>query len=345
MRTIILQDARNACRASHHWSGAHLKHQGNSMAYSFLDLAFDVLKKAEKPLTYQEVWQTGEDIGLASKIVTTGKTPWQSLGAQLYVDVRDNEASKFIKVGKRPARFFLKERSKEITKAVAAEIDQPEEKPAKDVPTYRERDLHPVLTYFAFAHPAFNRGRPVVTKTIYHEKAKKAGYSEWTYPDIVGFSIPLEDWQPDVIAFNELSDRNALTLFSFEIKKQLTKSTYREAYFQAVSNSSWAHQGYLVAAEIAEDDDLLAELERLASSFGIGIIQLQLTDLSESRVVYPARAKGNLDWETINKLCEENEGFQTFLQSVKIDVNARKVHRAEYDPVIKEIEAYVQKLR
>src|SRR5262245_11795781 len=122
------------------------------------------------------------------------------------------------------------------------------------------------------------------------------------------------------------------------------KSTVREAYFQAVSNSSWGHQGYLVAAGIAEDDDLLAELERLASSFGIGIIQLQLRDLSESRVVYPARPKESLDWETINKLCEENEDFQTFLQSVKIDVNARKVHRAEYDPVIKDIEAYVMKL-
>lgn len=313
------------------------------MAYSFLDLAFDVLKKAEKPLSYQQVWQEGHDTGLASKIGTTGKTPWQSLGAQLYVDVRDNESSKFIKVGKRPARFFLKERSKEINEEIVAKIEQAEEKPSKNLPVYHERDLHPVLTYFAFANPTFNRGRAVVTKTIHHHKAKKAGYSEWAYPDIVGFSIPLEDWQPDVIAFNELSDRNALTLFSFELKRQLNKGNYREAFFQAVSNSSWAHQGYLVAADISEDDDLLAELERLASSFGIGIIQLQLSDLSESQVVYPARPKGSLDWETINKLCEENDDFRSFLQSVKIDVNARKVHRAEYDPVIKDIEAYVQK--
>lgn len=28
--------------------------------YSFLDLAFDVLKAASSPLTYQEVWQIGE---------------------------------------------------------------------------------------------------------------------------------------------------------------------------------------------------------------------------------------------------------------------------------------------
>jgi hypothetical protein len=318
------------------------------MAYSFLDLAADILRKAEKPLTYQEVWQAGQDTGMASKIGTAGKTPWQSLAAQLYVDVRDNESSRFIKVGKRPARFFLKERSSEITQDLThdlvAKIEQEEEKPANKLPGYKERQLHPVLTYFAFANPTFNRGRAVVTKTIYHEKSKKAGYSEWTYPDMVGFSVPLEDWHATVIAFNELSDRTALTLFSFEVKRQLSKATYREAYFQAVSNSSWAHQGYLVAAGIAADDDLLAELERLALSFGIGIIQLQLSDLSQSRVVYPARPRESLDWETINKLCEENEDFHMFLQSVKIDVNARKVHRAEYDAVIKDIDSYVQKL-
>ena len=85
------------------------------MAYSFLNLAFDVLKKAEKPLTYQEIWQVAQDMGLATKIASTGKTPWQSLGAQLYVDVCDNESSNFVKVGKRPARFFLTERNKEIS--------------------------------------------------------------------------------------------------------------------------------------------------------------------------------------------------------------------------------------
>ena len=124
----------------------------------------------------------------------------------------------------------------------------------------------------------------------------------------------------------------------------MTKATYRESFFQAVSNSSWAHRGYLVAAEIAEDDDLLAELDRLASSFGIGIIHLNLPDLSESRVLYPARIKTELDWETINKLCEQNDDFRKFLQSVKIDVSARKIHRAEYDTVNPDIDEYVAKL-
>jgi len=250
-----------------------------------------------------------------------------------------------LKVGKHPARFFLKERGAEIPHDLAGNEDEGEEKQLKKLPAYKERDLHPVLTYYASAAPTFNRGREILTKTIYHEKAKKPGYSEWNYPDMVGFSIPLEDWKDDVIKFNELIDRNALTLFSFELKKHLTKSTYREAYFQTVSNSSWAHQGYLVAADIDQDDDLLAELQRLVSSFKIGIIQLSLADPSQSEVLYPASPKSALDWETINKLCEQNENFEEFVRSVTIDVNARKLHRHEYDSVIKDIEAYVLKLR
>ena len=62
-------------------------------------------------------------------------------------------------------------------------------------------------------------------------------------------------------------------------------------------------------------------------------------------MVYPARIKAELDWETINKLCEQNDDFRKFLQSVKIDVSARKIHRAEYDAVKPDIDEYVSKLK
>ena len=32
------------------------------MPSTLLDLAYEVLKKADKPLTYQEVWQAGEQL-------------------------------------------------------------------------------------------------------------------------------------------------------------------------------------------------------------------------------------------------------------------------------------------
>lgn len=312
------------------------------MSYSFLDLAYDVLKQATQPMIYQEIWQVGHDKGLTAKLETTGKTPWQSLGARLYVEVRDNEDGRFIKVGTRPTRFFLKERASELPADAISKLEKEEEKKTEKKTEYHERDLHPLLTYYAYSNPSFNRGRSIYTKTIMHEKSTKGGYNEWIHPDMVGFYLPLDDWRPNVIEFNRLSDNNSLRLFSFEIKKGLTKANYREAYFQAVSNSSWAHEGYLVAVEILQDDEFLAELERLASSFGIGIIQLDPADIDGSRILYPARVRTSLDWETINKLCEQNRDFDKFLQDVKIDFESKRIHRAEFDDISKDIAKYIK---
>jgi uncharacterized protein len=74
------------------------------MSYSFLDLAYDTLKEVPKPLTSQEIWEEARAKGLADKLKTKGKTPWNTLGARLYVEVRDNEASQIIPVGKRLPR-------------------------------------------------------------------------------------------------------------------------------------------------------------------------------------------------------------------------------------------------
>lgn len=311
------------------------------MPYSFLDLAYDVLKQSDRPLTYQEAWDAASSMGLAARVKTGGKTPWASLGSRLYVDVRDNPSSKFIAVGKRPARFFLLERQSELPKDAAVRLEAEEAKRPEQAPPYLERDLHPLLTYHCYANPSFNRGRSIYTKTIHHQKSQKPGYSEWLYPDMVGFYLPLEDWSPAVIEFNRLSDNNSLRLYSFEIKRSLTKANYREAYFQAVSNSSWAHEGYLVAAQIVQDDELLSELGRLASAFGIGVLHLDPTEFDGSSIIYPARVRSGLDWETTNKLCEQNEDFRKFLEDVRIVFEAKKVFKSEYDEILPDPEKYI----
>jgi uncharacterized protein len=146
-----------------------------------------------------------------------------------------------------------------------------------------------------------------------------------------------------LIEFNKLSENKVLKLFSFEIKKSLHKGNYQEAYFQAVSNSSWANEGYLVTSEIPQDDDLFAELERLTTSFGIGLIQLNLEDFDSSSVLFPAKIRSDLDWETMNKLCEQNTDFMHFIQDVKIDFQSAKIHKSEYDRIIDDPLVYIQK--
>jgi uncharacterized protein len=310
--------------------------------YSFIEMAHEILKNTDKPLTSFEIWGKAVELKLDKKLNSKGKTPWDSLGARLYVEVRDNPQSKIIKVGKRPARFYLKEKADALPQDILEKIEKAEEKPSSKTTGYYERDLHPLLSYFAYTNPSFNRGKAIYTKTIFHEKSKKRGYNEWLHPDMVGFYVPLDDWSMEIIELNKVSDNTAIRLYSFELKKIIDKSNYRESFFQAVSNSSWANEGYLVAAEIKQDDELLSELERLSISFGIGIIQLDITDIDASSILYHAQPRKELDWETMNKLSDQNDDFSKFLQDVKIDYESRRIHKSEYDKIIINPEEYIK---
>lgn len=318
-----------------------------SVKYSVLDFAEDVLKTVDSPKLYQEIWETGKNSPFADKLKLTGKTPWATLGARLFVDVRDNDHSRFIKVGKNPARFFLKSRSNELTENVVKEIESRDQsKTNKQNKTfYTERNLHPLFSYYAYSNTDFNKGKAIYTKTIFHEKSSKSGFNEWVHPDMVGFYIPIEDWNERLLEFNNISDSNSIRIYSFELKKRIDKSNYREYFFQAVSNSSWSNEGYLVAAEIKEDDDLYSELERLSSSFGIGIIKLDIEDIDSSNVVFPAKSKAFLDWETMNKLCEQNRDFESFIDDITKDYKVKTIHKNQYDKVLEEPLEYIEKLK
>lgn len=236
----------------------------------------------------------------------------------------------------------MRSRESEISETLLQRIEIEETEKAAPKTSYHERDLHPLLAYFVYASPTFSHGRSIYTKTIFHENSRRRGFNEWLHPDIVGVYLPLGDWKPEVVEFNQLLDKNSIRLFSFELKKSLTKANYRESFFQAVSNSSWAHEGYLVAAHITQDEDLLTELERLSVSFGIGIVSLSLTDFDSSSVLFPARSRQSLDWEAVNKLCEQNSDFEKFIQDVKIDFDSKRVHPSEYDAIIKDPAKYIR---
>jgi len=315
--------------------------------YGYLDFAEDVLKESTEPLLYQEIWDAGKTKSFLTKLKTKGKTPWASLGAYLYVDVRDNPDSRFIKVGKLPARFFLKANEASLGRDIGKVIVEKElkESTSERELKYNERDLHALLSCFAYTNVDFNKGRAIYTKTIFHEKTKKTGYNEWVHPDLVGFYIPIDDWNEKLIEFNKISDSNSISLYSFEMKKQINKSNYREYYFQAVSNSSWANEGYLVAADIKQDDDLLAELERLSASFGIGLIHIDLEDFESSRVLFQAKRRSTLDWALMNKLCEQNADFESFIDNVSKDYTVKRITRQQYDAIIEDADDYISKMK
>ncbi len=182
------------------------------------------------------------------------------------------------------------------------------------VETYKERSLHRLLSNYLL-------NKNILSKTIFHETSNRADQAQkWVHPDMVGVEFN---------EFQELTTRSLLkaaetkeyiALYSYELKRTIENDhQLKEYFFQALSNSSWANYGYLVAFEISED--VMEEMERLNRSFGIGVIKLSPYK-DDTTILFPAR-KNELDYYTIDKLCRINTDFKNFItRSTKV-INAQ----------------------
>jgi hypothetical protein len=292
---------------------------------TFLGLAKRILEEEQKPLAVDEIWTLAKSKGYDQLLRGHGKTPWASLAAQLHMNVLGRKETAFDTVGTRPKRFYLRGHLSE-SKLQPLESGQIEPQSIRKNLDYFEKDIHPFLAYYAnFFFGAY-------TKTIRHSRCDKRHFAEWIHPDMVGCYFPV--WQREVIEFGSSTHSVAIKMFSFELKRALTFGNLRESFFQTVSNSTWAHEGYLVAADVLSDEDFRAELRRLSNSFGMGVIQLILDDPASSEILFPARTRENLDWEAMNKLAEENPDFKEFLKRVSTDISSREIREEKYDKVL-----------
>lgn len=154
--------------------------------------------------------------------------------------------------------------------------------------------------------------------------------NRWLYPDVVGMEDLGAEWHQEVRdCVNQYSDKRT-KLWSFEAKLLINRSNVRECYFQAVSNSSWANFGYLVAAEI-EGQDTLKELRMLFAAHGIGLIKLDADNPAESQVLIPARERDEIDWDMANRLTMENRDFLDYVKLVKQFYQTGEARVADWD--------------
>ena len=307
------------------------------MSYSFIDLAKETLSIVKEPLSQREIWDKAVELNVADKLNSSGKTPWRTIGARIYTDIRDNPNTPFIQVSKRPAKFYLKN----LTSGKEVSIIETEDDFIDNKSSFNERDLHPLLVKFLYSHAHFK----CYSKTIYHENSnkKQKGYNKWLHPDLVGIYFPFNDYLTETQQLQEAFKISSFKLFSFELKIKINFANLREYYFQAVSNSSWANEGYLVALEIDDDPLLRDELRRLNNSFGIGIIKLNSSEIEQSEIIFPSKEKEFIDWETIDRLADENCDFKSFMSDLTEDIKVRKV-KSKYDKVYEDNE-YIEYLK
>ena len=289
------------------------------------EMAEKIIRRAKKPLSPVEIWEIAEPQGYREKLNLKGRTIPSTIGARLYTDIKDNQDSVFIKIKTKPVRFYLKDLPQNFDIGLLEE--QPPQKSVQKSKPYDERALHSLLSYFVYTYYS------IYTKTIYHENSKKKVYAQWQHPDIVGVFFPMEQWEPDVFEMVNYTGNQPVKIFSYELKKSLDFNNLRESYFQAVSNSSWANEGYLVTSEIDSSDEFMPEIRRLSNSFGIGLILLDTDNPDDSEILLEARQKDILDIEMMNKICQINPDFKEFLARIKTDLNSKEIRKERFDKI------------
>jgi hypothetical protein len=234
-----------------------------------------------------------------------GKTPKATISSIVgYFSKKNDERISRITNDKNKYLYYLTKYTDEVEI-----IDSKETKTTIKKQKYQERDLHKLLASYLL------EVKNVDSKTIYHENSKKNKdrSQKWVHPDMVGVNFKL---LKTLVAKDLIStiNKNNFDLYSYELKREINNDyELKEAYFQALSNSSWANYGYLVAFDVSSN--LLAEIKRLNDAFGIGVINLKANPY-ESKVLHTAKYK-ELDITTIDKLANINDDYRDFIKLVQ----------------------------
>ena len=269
---------------------------------TYYEAAKIVLEKSDIPMRVDEIWNKAKALELDKEIEKTlngkmSKTPEHSIGSRIYKDIKYNPTNTiFIKTDK--FTFFLK--NKNI---------KPVKQPPAPVVKILESDLHAPLTKFLST-------MKIYAKTINAGAVTAAkGKMKWGTPDIV--AVTFKDYinQPIIELFNHIN-LPTTQIYAYELKLELRLDNLVQHYFQALSNSGWANEAWLVAKDIdTNNEELEEEIKRLNQSFGVGIIHLDYDNPEDSNILIPARKRAYLDIDTMNKLCENNQ-FKEFIQYV-----------------------------
>lgn len=238
--------------------------------------------------------------------IGANRPAWQSK----FPNLRTTEA--------RPRRYYWTEKSE------TDEIQEAEQSNVPDAPgvievnrpdgvRYLERDLYPMLIDFISSEVGASAYR-IDEGTASNRRGP--GGNKWLYPDVVAIESLTAGMNKEVVGALQHSGERRARLWSFEVKRLLNRSNVREAYFQAVSNSSWANFGYLVSAEI-EGAETLREIQMLYAVHGIGLMEIDMENPTESVVRIPSREKLSVEWSMCSRLADENRDFSSFMKRVR----------------------------
>ena len=192
---------------------------------------------------------------------------------------------------------------------------------------HTEQDLYPILIDYLKSELKLYCQRIDEKRS---KNSKGSGGNQWLHPDIVAMEPIDKEWNELIRNCIKQGAGKRARLWSFEVKKELTGSNARKSFFQAVSNSSWANEGYLVAASIS-DGSVEQELRMLSALHGIGIILLNQENPSESEMILPSRTRPEVDWQSVNRILVENTDFKDYIELVSTYYQTGRVRTKDWN--------------
>jgi hypothetical protein len=210
---------------------------------------------------------------------------------------------------------------------IELEVNETKSIPSSSILT--EQQLYPIL--IDFLKTEFR----LYCQRIDEKRSKNQrgfGGNQWLHPDIVAMQPIDKEWDDLVRTCVQQGEGKRVRLWSFEVKKELNGSNIRSSFFQAVSNSSWANEGYLVTTSIA-DNKVTQELRMLSALHGIGLILLDPENPSESDIMLPAKSRPDIDWQSVNRIVVENDDFKDYIELVSTYYQTGRIRGRDWNKI------------
>lgn len=241
---------------------------------TYYDAAKKVLEQSDVPMHYKEIWNKAVELGYDKEIEQLSNfnrlTPWTSLASKIYYDIKYNpDTTIFVKVGK--GKFLLKSKINSSNQNLINEIndlseEEDTEESSENTITNKkilEKDLHIPLTKYLYSMKIYSK-----TINANATDINLKGKMKWGTPDIV--AVTFKDYiNKSVLELFNHINLPTTEIYAYELKLKLTLGTLTEYYFQALSNSGWANEAWLVAMEIDENnyDELNGRNKKIKSVF------------------------------------------------------------------------------
>jgi len=179
-----------------------------------------------------------------------GETPSSTVSALLgdFIRTGDTRVKRIKEIGGTYSYYLTKNEQNIGIDELIGSIETVVAKKVDKTKSYEERDLHKLLS-------SYLKNTGIYSKTIFHEQSTygKDNNQIWTHPDMVGIRFLKLQTKASQNFLKAINRIDTFKLSSYEIKREINSDTeLKKAFFQAVSNSSWANYAYLVAFEFSD---------------------------------------------------------------------------------------------